>query len=319
MRALAIVALLGMAGIARADEPELADALRLEANLEFDKALAIVEQLIASGHLGDRERLAELHFYAGKLAAGLEHTDTAIDHFSRALALSPQRSLPEGTSPKIAEPFRIARERTVPLQLQLRKLGPGSYVVIASGDRNKLVATAVARYRIGGPFEQIEVRDPEETGVVRMFRFTVPSDQEVDLFAYDAYGNELAREAFVPEQRHMDESWTLHRPQHGLAGRWTTWAAVSGVALAGAGLCAWRFSVAQDDWNRLHSEPGQHDYSELTAVESRGEHWALAANIGFGVAGAAALTAALLAVLHHDEARVALTASGRSFGVAGRF
>src|SRR4051812_12229978 len=97
--------LLGLtAGTARAGD-DLAEAIRLEAALEYDQALAIVDRMIAAGTVTEPARLAELHLSAGRLAAGLDHADIARDHFARALALRPELALPAGTSPKLTAPF----------------------------------------------------------------------------------------------------------------------------------------------------------------------------------------------------------------------
>lgn len=299
--------------------------MRYEANLEYDKALSIVEQLIAGGLHTDRAQLAELHFYAGKLAAGLERTDVAIDHFARSLALVPDRALPAGTSPKIAAPFEAARARTMPLQIEIAHTAPGQLAATVSGDRLKLAASATARFIDPlGNVHVLAVRDAEEdvTGNIRVFRILVPpGTKQTTVAVVDEHGNQLAQETLpepVPE-KHYDETWTLHHHEPSLIARWPTWGAVSVLALAGGGLCAWRFSVAQDEWNTLRAHDGQHDYSQLTAVEDRGRRWGIAADVGFGLAGAAAITAAILAVVHHGDDRIAITAGARSLGVAARF
>jgi hypothetical protein len=109
---IVVVVLLLLASIAHADR--LDEAKRLEAQLEFEPALAIVEQLITKGG-NDRAQLVELHLFAGKLAAGLDRRDVAEDHFARVLSLAPSTKLPEGISPKIAMPFEAARIRSGPL------------------------------------------------------------------------------------------------------------------------------------------------------------------------------------------------------------
>jgi hypothetical protein len=100
------------------------------------------------------------------------------------------------------------------------------------------------------------------------------------IMVFDEYGNELAT---LSEPALPPEPTTR---------AWIPWAAVSGVALVGGGLCAWRFGIAQDEWNREND--GMHDYSRLHALEDRGQHWAIAADIGFGLAAAGAVTAAII-------------------------
>lgn len=111
MRRFALLLVL-VATPAHADDPALAEARRLEAQLDYEPALVIVEQLIARGD-ATREQLVERHLLAGKLAAGLERRDVAQAHFKRVLELAPDTTLPAGTSPKITEPFEAARAQTV--------------------------------------------------------------------------------------------------------------------------------------------------------------------------------------------------------------
>ena len=247
----------------------LAEAIRLEAALEYEQALAIVEKIIAAGTTTEPARLAELHLYAGRLAAGLDRADAARDHFARALELRPDLALPAGTSPKITAPFDAARA-TPPLRLLAARDGT--------------------------------VVDADALGLVH----------HIDgLTAYDDHGNVVWRGELPP---------ALPPPpppasQAGIAGRAGTWAIAAGGALVIGGLCAWRFQVAQDDWDRL-SQDGNHDYTQLRAVEARGDHWGIAADVSFGVAAAAGVTTVILYVMH----RPAPVVVGPQYvGVAARF
>lgn len=259
----------GRADASAAGHDDLAEAIRLEAALEYDQALAIVERVIAAGTTTDPARLAELHLYAGRLAAGLDRSDAARAHFATALALNPALALPAGTSPKITAPFDAARASTTPLRVH---------------------ATAAGA-----------VIDADALGLVR----------RTDGFvAYDEHGNVVwrgAASALPPPSR--------HDAGPGLAGRWTTWAGVAGGALVVGGLCAWRFQVAQDDWDRS-SQDGMHDYTQLRAIEDRGNRWGVATEVGFGVVAAAAVTAAVLYVVHRPAP---IVVGDQVVGVVARF
>jgi hypothetical protein len=100
--------------------------------------------------------------------------------------------------------------------------------------------------------------------------------------AFDESGNQLAVEA-IPRSV---EPVAQRRSR-----AWIPWAAASGATLVAGGLCAWRYSVAQNEWNREND--GMHDYTRLHALEDRGQHWAIAADVGFGLAAATAITAAI--------------------------
>jgi hypothetical protein len=220
----------------------------------------------------DPAQVAELHFYAGRLAAGLDHADVARDHFARALALEPDLALPPGTSPKLTAPFDAARAASVPLRLHAT-----AQRVVVEADPLGLVARS-----------EVVGRDAR---------------------AFDAHGNVVWR-GEVPAPPPPPPA-----PETSLAARWPTWAAVAGSALVVGGLCAWRFQVAQDDWNTF-SQDNMHDYTQLHAIETRGDHWGLAADVGFGVAAAAGVTAAILYVAHRPAPVVV---GDRFVGLAGRF
>jgi len=268
VRLAAAVLLLAVAGGTAHANDDLAEAIRLEAALQYDQALAIVDRIIAAGTTTEPAQLAELHFYAGRLAAGLDRADTARDHFARALALRPDLALPAGTSPKITAPFDAARA-TPPLRLHATRDGA--------------------------------VVDADPIGLVH----------RIDGFkALDDHGNVVWHgEAPAPPPPPPGPS------QASIAGRASTWAVAAGGALVIGGLCAWRFQVAQDDWNRF-SQDGLHDYTQLRAVESRGDHWGLAADVSFGVAAAAGVTAAILYVRHRPGPFVV---GPQYVGVAARF
>ena len=269
MRFVAAAVVLALVATTAHADDNLAEAIRLEAALEDDQALASVERLIAAGNTTEPARLAELHLYAGRLAAGLERPDAARTHFAIAIALNPALTLPAGTSPKITAPFEAARAASSPLRVHATPAGT--------------------------------VIDADALGLVR----------RTDGFvAYDEHGNVVWR-GVAPAQPPVaprDEG-------PGFAGRWTTWAGLAGGALVVGGLSAWRFQTAQDDWDRF-SQDGMHDYAQLRAIEDRGNRWGVATEVGFGVAAAASVTAAILYVVHRP---VPVIVGDKTVGVAARF
>jgi hypothetical protein len=218
------------AGTARADD-DLAEAKRLESQLEYDKALVIIEKLIAQGGL-DRDHLVQLHLFAGKLAAGLDRTDVAEEHFARVLTLAPALTLPEGTSPKITAPFDAARGRTTPLRISTRRAGDHMEAVIEA--------------------------DPLQI-VARQERVAI-SDGGFDLRALDVYGNVVWTEHEHGEQTSLPPVHITppHRPFYK---RSLFWGSVFVGTAALSGVAAWRFEVAQNDWNQMKAD-GSHDYTD---------------------------------------------------------
>lgn len=224
--------LLLLLGIAHADP--LDEAKRLEAQLEFEPALAIVEKLIRDGR-NDRIHLVELHLFAGKLAAGLDRRDVAEDHFARALSLAPATTLPEGISPKIALPFAAARAHSGPL------------VISDSG--------------------QVQSDPMNMVSTVRKERD--------ELVAFDVHDNLLwSKHIDVPAQPLIAEP--VHRHFYK---RPVVWGSVALTSLAVAGIGAWRFSSAQNEWDERKAG-GMTDFTTLQSIEDRGRRWGIVANVG---------------------------------------
>jgi hypothetical protein len=290
MRAVGVVLLLAVGAMTAHAEDPLAEAKRLEAALDYNAALIIVDRTIAQGG-ATRDELVVLHLFAGKLAAGLDRAEVAQDHFARALALAPTSTFPEGTSPKITEPFDAARTRTVPLRVT-ETVERGAIAITAGTDPLGLVV-GIAVTLDGGN----ELREP------RALRVALPDGaRATEVSALDAYGNRVWS-ASITERATPSEAATTLRP---LYARWPLWASTAAVALAAGGVCAWKFDSAQDEWDR-----GKADglaFSRLEAIEDRGRRWGLAANISFGVAAASAIVAIVTAARGSTtEARDATT------------
>ena len=214
-----VVAILLVAGIARAqphvDDAELAHAKELEAKLEYDQALTLVEKIIVSGH-ADRAKLVELHFLAGKLAAGLDRVEVAQEHFARVLSLEPGTTLPDGTSPKITLPFDAARGQTAPLRVTMH-----GHEVAVEADPLQLVT-------------RTEVRGDEAV-------------------AFDTYGNIVWSEHIAAPIEPPPPPPPAHRP---LWKRPAFWGGIALGTAAVAGIGAWRFDTAQTQWNEMKAEGG---------------------------------------------------------------
>lgn len=326
MRAVVAALIVAIAQPARADD-DLAEAKRLEATLDYQHALAIVDRLIARGG-AEPDQLVELHMMAGKLAAGLDHMLIAEDHFARVLAIHPDAALPDGTSPKITAPFYAARSASQPLHVTARRHGD-SVVLAVEHDPLAIVAGISVRVIDAGGH-------PDEVVERHALEVHVPSGETVsEAAALDASGNRAWRGALEPAPAPAPPRPPVARPpapppspapphgdvsgtEGGVLGRWTTWTAVGAVVLAAGGVAAWRFETAQDEWNQLRAQDGQHDYSQLVTVEDRGRAWGLVADIGFGLGAACGAVAVVELVLHRDRStRIAVTPRG--IGVAGRF
>ena len=289
------------AAIAHADAPRdaIERARELEGRLAYDEALAIIESAIQSGQ-SNRERLVELHLIAGRLSAGLDRAKLAEEHFGVVLALDPARTLPDDTSPKITVPFTVARTKAVALDVKL--VVTTSEIAVEGG---ALVAGIALQFKDG--------TTQTERALTRVAR---PAKPITLVRALDRHGNELWV-GTPPAEQVIAPPLVVERPA--IYARWTTWAAVTGVALVTGGVAAWRFDVAQNDFDKQRGD-GMTDFTELQAIEDRGKRWALVANISFGVAAATAITSVILFVRRPTEpSSVTVTAGANSIGVAGRF
>jgi hypothetical protein len=291
---------------ARADEPgadPLAEAIRLEAALDYDAALVIVEREIARG-AADRDRVVTLHMFAGRLAAGLDRVDKAEYHFARVAALAPTTTFADGTSPKITEPFDAVRARTAPLHVTT-SIGGTAIAIIASPDPNRIVAGILVELADGG---NVKERDALRVGLPAGATAT-------HVFALDAYGNRVWREHVGNAVRRDDMRPATLRPIHA---RWPLWATGTVVALAAGGVCAWRMDKAQREFDRLKMMPVE--LARLEDVEARGKRWALAANLSFGVAATTTLVAIITAARgSHTTTIVTARADGVGLAIAGEF
>lgn len=303
-----MVLLLCAVARASSDSAEVSKALaqiaKLEGSLEYENALVLADRTIALG-LASRDQLADLNLIAGRLAAGLDHPDTAQAHFARVLALRPNTQLVAGTSPKLQSPFDAARAMGATLELELHADATRAFVTVAhdplalvSGIRATLVAGDGTR----------------STRVEHALELAVPAGQRVAaLEAIDEHGNQLAIAQFSIEPEHVVPPPLVAEPGTPIAKHWVTYTAISGAALVAGGLCAWRFGVAQDEWNRLDGEGG-HAYSQLHAVEQRGQRFAIAADVSFGVAAIAGVVATVLFSTRESEpSHVAFTGNGAAF------
>jgi hypothetical protein len=237
VRIVAVLLLL-LVSIAHADP--LDDAKRLEAQLDFEPALLIVEKLINDGG-NDRAHLVELHLFAGKLAAGLDKRDVAEDHFARAISLAPSTTLPEGISPKIALPFAAARAHSGPLRIT----DSGQ----VESDPMNLVATI------------------QSEGLMLS-----------TLVAVDIHGNVLWTQPHRSGPHRdfiVDDSPKARRHRR----RFAIAAGISLATFVTTGIAMWRFNHAQDEWSDL-KVVGMTDYTELKSVEQRGRRWGFVANAG---------------------------------------
>lgn len=297
MRTLIVLVALALASPALADE--LADARALEAKLEYDQALALVEATLAKGR-ADPDSYFELNLLAGRLAAGLDRAAVARTYFARALTLRPTFALPDGTSPKIALPFNLEKTKAKPLVLGV--VAKRGSLSIAAVDPLGLVVGVHVRYRVAGASDSMRVPLAKQIALPA-------AAYVIDVAALDAAGNRvwIGTPAALPEVRRYA------RPP--LYKWWPTYATVGALALIAGTVSALQFSSVQDRFDRLDAEGG-HDFSELQAIERNGKRWGLAANISFGTM---IVSAAVATVVGLRYGTVDLVVAPNGAAIAGRF
>ncbi|MEO7092906.1 MAG: hypothetical protein ABI175_06630, partial [Polyangiales bacterium] len=292
---------LALCAVARGDD--LDEARRLEAALDYEHALVAVDGILAKGGARYPDRFVELQLFAGRLAAGLDRGAVAEDHYLRALAIRPAATLPEGTSPKLVAPLDAARRRATALKVSVIAVdGAVSFLVDADG-LGLVRGIALTVTGTGGRRELVDRA---------ALRMAVPKGvTAIEVAALDASGNVVFKDvppapivvtALPVGPRMVDDGPSV-------PARWSTWAIATGVIVGAGAFSAWRFNIAQHDWDELRKEPEMHDFSALTAVEDRGRRWGLAANIAFGVAAATGITAVVL-YYRQRHARVLVSATG---------
>jgi hypothetical protein len=199
------------------------------------------------------------------------------------LALAPATTLPEGTSPKLTEPFDAARARAVPLRVHAALDGM-TMVFTVDADPLALVHGAAVL------LADTSVRTERSALRVELFS----GAQLAEVRALDAFGNIVWRETangVLLEISHASRD--PGPPPAPLYRRWYVWGVATVVALGVGAGCGAQMRSQQDKWDELKGL-GTTDYSVLQDIEARGRGFALAANISFGVAAATAITGAIM-------------------------
>ena len=300
----------------------LADARAAMDELRFDQALVALDAAERSGANGPGQ-MVDLARMRGQALASMGRADEAVTAFRRWLALEPHASLPDGSSPKIARPFEQAQKLAVPLKVHHDVSAAGVVTLYVDADPLNMVAGARARFRNRAGIEQtVEGRGTAKVPLVMPAGVRL----EVVLAAIDRYGNRLDEipgvviEAGAAPPTAVDEHGepTASPP---LWSRWWLWGGAA-VAVAGAGVA---FGVlasgAEDDVKRLNMQSTTMpiDFAQAKAREDDAHTDALLANISFGVAGALAITSAIL--LYRDQTTVVATPTrgGAAVSVSVRF
>lgn len=314
--ALAALVIIAAPAIAHAQSGPalLAQAQAALDELQYEDAAALLDRAWRAG--GNRpDDLVQLFRLTGQVAVTLGNDADAELAFRRLLALDPDATLPDGTSPKIAARLDAARA-TMSKPLGVKIGEPAGQRVLhleVVSDPLNMIAGAHIRYRDGRGVERIQ----ETRGSGPLTLPIAPSTQ-VQVDVLDEHGNILVTESFTtrslaPEPRKPrgpapTRPVSVDPPDSPFHTRPLTWAA----AAAGIGAVGLFFGLrsesAQDELDQLNRNSPAHDFRDALAVEGRLRRDTLIANIGFAAAGATAVVAAVLWLREPRPDRAAIPA-----------
>lgn len=312
---VALVALVAALCARTATADPLGDAKAQVAASDYLKARGSLDAAIASG-TNSPVQLAEVWRLRGIVAGALGETKPATEAFQRCLALDPRAELPPGTSPKIMRPFAAAQafyKSAKPLAITKETTQAPSIVVVVESDPMVMIKRIQVAVKVDGAAEQLQHK--QFAGQERV-EISLPAGARLDLrvAALDEHGNRLAElgSAEVPivivgstakpdpvvvvtppvaPAKPRPSEPTRARP---LYAKWWLWGGGAIVLAGGATYFGLDGLARKSELEDLNASSPSHTFDEAKRVERRARRDFLLANIGFGVAGALAVTAAIL-------------------------
>lgn len=292
---------------ARADEDLVARAKAAMGQLDFDAAIALLEQAEASGKNQPAE-MAEIYRATAESHAAMGRGDAAETAFRRLLALDPSVELPAGSSPKLTGPFNAARDFLAGrrIAVECRRAAGGASLVVKS-DPVDLVAGARLLTADGAAIGE------DAKGRARVALAAAAGTSPAACAALDRHGNLLARVelAGAPDDAGTGDAAagaatgpvvTSGPAEQGGRPLYMRWWLYAGLGAAAGGVAVYyglKMKQAEDDIAELNAAtlvPGHTiTYDQYLALEDRGKGYARNANIALVVTGVfAAVSGGLL-------------------------
>lgn len=313
-RGLAALAALAVL-VSSASADSLGDAKAQVAASDYLKARVSLDEAYASG-TNSPEQLAEIWRLRGIVAGALGETRPATEAFQRCLALTPKAELPPGTSPKIMRPFAAAQDffkKSEPLAIGKETTeAPPAIAVIVKSDPMKMLARIAVTVKVdGGAAKQIDKRFAGQERV----EVALPAGGRLDVrvAALDEKGNRLVelgsedvpivilgkvedKPAIVVTKPVVKPKPAPATPRSArpLPLKWWLWGGTAVVVAGAATYFGLDGLAAKRDLEALNADSTNHTFDEAKDTERRARRDFLLANIGFGVAGALAVTATIL-------------------------
>ncbi len=312
---LAVVVGLGVtlgAGPALAQDADpMAKAKAEMARLNYDAAIALLEQAEATGK-NQPAAMIEIYRTTAESQAAMGRADAAETAFRRLLALDPSVELPAGSSPKLIAPFTGAREFLAGrrIEVECRRSAADAATLVVQSDPVDLVAGARLLTQAGEPV------GADARGQARLALAIPAGAAATGCAALDRHGNVLVRAELSATAE--DSAPDPGGPAGGANGggaivgsapegdgsrpifaRWWLYAGLAGAAGGVALYYGLKVKQAEDDLEELHRQTMEegHDvtYADALEVEDRGESAARNANIALVVTGVfAAVSGGLL-------------------------
>jgi len=293
------LALLALAGTATAGP--LDDARTAVDSSDYMAARTALDKALRAGGASPQD-VAEVYKLSGIVEGALGNTQAATAAFAKWLELDPKGTLPPGTSPKIARPFKTASDHTTAIDAKAETdAQPPSVTLAIASDPQKLIASAHVIVVVDGGA-------PQELDGAPGTKILLPHGHRLDLQvqALDANGNrvfELGSQAVPLVITGSDGTAIAKKPtpgrpepahEHAWYFRWYTWGGVALVGAAVSGVFGYETKQNLDKLDLLNRNSLDHSFGEAQAVESDAKRDVLIADIAAGAAGAFALGAVVL-------------------------
>lgn len=319
----AALVILGLVTVASADP--IADpvekAKAAVAASDYLTARTALDEAVATGQLSPAQ-LAESYRLRGIVDGALGDSQAATAAFQRCLALTPRAELPPGTSPKITRPFAAAQDywkaAREPLRIKSETVAqPPSVTVRVTSDPLEMIAKLRVVVIADGGEEQLL-----EQAAGERVTFELPVGRRLDLriAAVDAQGNRLAELGTKdvpiviigagkppPEDKVVvtpkPVAPATPRGERAVIWKWWLWGGTAVLVAGAATYFGYDALQAKHELDELNANSLTHTFDEATAVEDRAHRSVLVANIGYGVAGALAITATILWLTEPDAPR----------------
>ena len=308
--ALLFAVVIAVPAAARADGDLVTKAKAEMAQLNYDAAIALLEQAEASGQNQPAD-MAEIYRATAESHAAMGRGDSAETAFRRLLALDPSIELPAGSSPKLTGPFTAARDFLAGrrIAVECRKGADGAASLIVKSDPVDLVAGARLLTGDGGAIGE------DVKGQARIALAAPRGTRPAACAALDGHGNVLARADLTDAPAdsaptdvaggtgggEVVSTAPAERGERPIYARWWLYAGLGAAAGGVALYYGLKMKQAEDDLEELHRrtiEEPDHDitYADALAVQDRGEGYARNANIAMVATGVFAAVAGGLLV-----------------------